>query len=111
MAEEQVELEETPIGRRCYVGNLAWRTSWQDLKDAFRECGTVVYANVMQDHSGTVLDNCSFLRDYMLCSRVTCVIGACRSLQGMGHCGVRDRRRGDASLLEMAYACTPSLVV
>jgi hypothetical protein len=20
------------IGKRCYVSNLAWRTSWQDLK-------------------------------------------------------------------------------
>jgi hypothetical protein len=20
------------IGKRCFVGNLAWRTSWQDLK-------------------------------------------------------------------------------
>lgn len=54
MTEEQVEIEEAPIGRRCYVGNLAWRTSWQDLKDAFRECGTVVYANVMQDQTGTL---------------------------------------------------------
>eukprot|EP01024_Parvocaulis_polyphysoides_P035245 TRINITY_DN311_c1_g3_i1.p3 TRINITY_DN311_c1_g3~~TRINITY_DN311_c1_g3_i1.p3 ORF type:complete len:119 (-),score=20.46 TRINITY_DN311_c1_g3_i1:97-453(-) len=40
------------IGRRCYVGNLAWRTSWQDLKDEFRKCGTVVYANVIQDRDG-----------------------------------------------------------
>eukprot|EP01024_Parvocaulis_polyphysoides_P022643 TRINITY_DN20_c0_g1_i1.p3 TRINITY_DN20_c0_g1~~TRINITY_DN20_c0_g1_i1.p3 ORF type:complete len:222 (-),score=55.25 TRINITY_DN20_c0_g1_i1:1579-2244(-) len=40
------------IGKRCYVGNLAWRTSWQDLKDEFRACGTVVYANVMQDRTG-----------------------------------------------------------
>eukprot|EP01024_Parvocaulis_polyphysoides_P041498 TRINITY_DN38049_c0_g1_i2.p1 TRINITY_DN38049_c0_g1~~TRINITY_DN38049_c0_g1_i2.p1 ORF type:complete len:225 (-),score=51.18 TRINITY_DN38049_c0_g1_i2:761-1387(-) len=40
------------IGKRCYVGNLAWRTSWQDLKDEFRKCGTVVYANVVQDRDG-----------------------------------------------------------
>jgi RNA recognition motif-containing protein len=39
-------------GKRCFVGNLAWRTSWQDLKDKFREVGTVVYANVMRDDSG-----------------------------------------------------------
>eukprot|EP00798_Chlamydomonas_sp_ICE-L_P004641 gene4641-14840_t len=37
------------IGKRCFVGNLAWKTSWQDLKDRFRECGTVVYTNVMRD--------------------------------------------------------------
>lgn len=37
------------IGKRCYVGNLAWKTSWQDLKDKFREIGNVVYANVMRD--------------------------------------------------------------
>jgi RNA recognition motif-containing protein len=40
------------IGKRCYVGNLAWKTSWQDLKDKFRECGNVVYANVMKDDAG-----------------------------------------------------------
>lgn len=67
------------IGKRCFVGNLAWRTSWQDLKvkltghpdgcinldfgshgqdlpccpqDKFRECGSVVYANVMRDDDG-----------------------------------------------------------
>ncbi len=40
------------IGKRCYVGNLAWKTSWQDLKDKFRECGNVVYANVMRDEEG-----------------------------------------------------------
>jgi len=40
------------IGKRCFVGNLAWRTSWQDLKDKFRECGNVVYANVTKDDTG-----------------------------------------------------------
>eukprot|EP00210_Caulerpa_lentillifera_P006102 g5830.t1 len=40
------------IGKRCYVGNLAWKTSWQDLKDKFRECGEVVYANVMRSDDG-----------------------------------------------------------
>ena len=42
------------IGKRCYVGNLAWKTSWQDLKDTFRECGSVVYANVMRDDTGRI---------------------------------------------------------
>jgi hypothetical protein len=40
------------VGRRCFVSNLAWRTSWQDLKDAFRDCGTVVYSNVIRDPAG-----------------------------------------------------------
>ena len=40
------------IGRRCFVGNLAWSTSWQDLKDVFKEAGTVVYANVVRDGNG-----------------------------------------------------------
>jgi RNA recognition motif-containing protein len=53
MAEEHAGEEQTVrIGKRCYVGNLAWRTSWQDLKDKFRECGNVVYANVMNDDTG-----------------------------------------------------------
>eukprot|EP01024_Parvocaulis_polyphysoides_P006775 TRINITY_DN11927_c0_g1_i1.p2 TRINITY_DN11927_c0_g1~~TRINITY_DN11927_c0_g1_i1.p2 ORF type:complete len:290 (-),score=58.79 TRINITY_DN11927_c0_g1_i1:664-1533(-) len=40
------------IGRRCYVGNLSWSVSWQDLKDEFKQCGTVVYANVELDQLG-----------------------------------------------------------
>ncbi|GAX78819.1 hypothetical protein CEUSTIGMA_g6256.t1 [Chlamydomonas eustigma] len=37
---------------RCYVGNLAWQTGWQDLKDKFREAGRVVHADVMLDETG-----------------------------------------------------------
>lgn len=44
--------QEVRVGKRLYVGNLAWRTSWQDLKDAFRGCGNVVYANVLRDEEG-----------------------------------------------------------
>ena len=40
------------IVRPLSTGNLAWRTSWQDLKDKFREVGTVVYANVVKDDGG-----------------------------------------------------------
>lgn len=40
------------VGKRIYVGNLAWNTSWQDLKDFFRDAGNVVYSNVMQDAGG-----------------------------------------------------------
>ena len=41
--------EETfTVARRIYVGNLAWRTSWQDLKDHFAPCGNVIYADVMK---------------------------------------------------------------
>lgn len=39
-------------GKRCFVNNLAWRTSWQDLKDHFRGNGTVVFANVIRDQAG-----------------------------------------------------------
>jgi hypothetical protein len=35
--------------RRVYVGNLDWSVSWQDLKDHFRECGEVIYADVMTE--------------------------------------------------------------
>lgn len=40
-------------GTRVYVGNLAWRTSWQDLKDRFgsEEAG-VVFADVMRGEDG-----------------------------------------------------------
>ena len=40
------------VGKRCFVSNLAWKTSWQDLKDKFREVGNVVYANVHQTEDG-----------------------------------------------------------
>ena len=50
------------VGRRCFVSNLAWRTSWQDLKDKFRECGKVVYTNVMRDEEGRLHRYVSFAR-------------------------------------------------
>ena len=34
------------------MSNLNWKTSWQDLKDKFRESGEVVYANVVRDDEG-----------------------------------------------------------
>ena len=27
------------VARRIYVSNLTWRTSWQDLKDHFKQAG------------------------------------------------------------------------
>jgi RNA recognition motif-containing protein len=43
------EVETITVGKRCYVGNLSWRTSWQDLKDHFRQVGNVVFAEVMME--------------------------------------------------------------
>ena len=37
---------------RVYVGNLSWGTSWQDLKDHFRPCGSVVHAKIMEEPGG-----------------------------------------------------------
>ncbi len=47
-------------GRQVFVGNLPFHTSWQDLKDAFKSCGTVVRAEILQAEgkprgAGTVL--------------------------------------------------------
>jgi len=39
-------------GNRVFVGNLSYRTAWQDLKDHMRGAGVVVYANVLRDHQG-----------------------------------------------------------
>jgi RNA recognition motif-containing protein len=33
-------------GRLLYVGNIPWRTSWQDLKDLFREAGEVIRVDI-----------------------------------------------------------------
>lgn len=43
------QVETITVGKRCYVGNLSWRTSWQDLKDHFRQVGNVVFAEVMME--------------------------------------------------------------
>eukprot|EP00729_Bicosta_minor_P000155 gene155-32869_t len=40
------------VARRVYVGNLSWRTSWQDLKDHFKVVGNVVHADVMTGNDG-----------------------------------------------------------
>lgn len=34
------------VGRRLFVNNLDPGTTWQGLKDYFRTCGNVVYADV-----------------------------------------------------------------
>jgi RNA recognition motif-containing protein len=44
--EQQVEIT---VARRVYVGNLSYRTSWQDLKDHFGQVGTVRYADVLRE--------------------------------------------------------------
>eukprot|EP01027_Heterolobosea_sp_BB2_P013149 GEZU01018996.1.p1 GENE.GEZU01018996.1~~GEZU01018996.1.p1 ORF type:complete len:218 (+),score=50.43 GEZU01018996.1:66-719(+) len=47
------EENKTPtVTNRVYVGNLAWQTSWQNLKDHMRQAGTVVYADVFMDRDG-----------------------------------------------------------
>ncbi len=38
--------------RRIFVGNLAYPVGWPLLKDTFRECGEVVYADVMKGPDG-----------------------------------------------------------
>jgi len=39
-------------GEQLYVGNLPFRATWRDLKDAFREYGQVVRADVAQGDDG-----------------------------------------------------------
>lgn len=34
------------VARRIYVSNLTWRTSWQDLKDHFKQAGNGVALGV-----------------------------------------------------------------
>jgi len=40
------------VSNRVYVGNLAWETSWQSLKDHFKQVGDVVYADVFINEEG-----------------------------------------------------------
>jgi RNA recognition motif-containing protein len=39
------------MGRRLYVGNLAWTVTDQDLQDAFSEAGAVDSAQVIMDRA------------------------------------------------------------
>lgn len=39
-------------GTSVYVGNLAYETSWQDLKDHMRQAGNVDQANIMKQDDG-----------------------------------------------------------
>ncbi len=34
---------------KLYVGGLAWKMEWQDLKDVFKEYGEVTFAKVIKD--------------------------------------------------------------
>jgi RNA recognition motif-containing protein len=36
-------------GRLLYVGNIPWRSSWQDIKDFFREVGAVIRVDIPVD--------------------------------------------------------------
>ena len=36
-----------PVGRRLYVNNLSYDTTWASLKDHFRQAGNVLYADVL----------------------------------------------------------------
>ncbi|CDK27629.1 unnamed protein product [Kuraishia capsulata CBS 1993] len=46
------EPRDAPKGFEIYVGNLAYRTTWQDLKDVFRDAGSIVRADVGLDRNG-----------------------------------------------------------
>src|SRR5690349_9488540 len=43
--------QESLMGRRLYVGNLAWTVTDQDLQDAFSEAGKVDSAQVIMDRA------------------------------------------------------------
>ena len=37
------------MGRRLFVGGLAWAADENDLREHFEQCGTVTYAKVVED--------------------------------------------------------------
>ena len=52
-------VDESEVTNRLYVGNLDYGTSWQDLKDHFKPCGTVVFADIFKD--GTRSKGCGIV--------------------------------------------------
>ncbi|KAF4653589.1 hypothetical protein FOL47_010434 [Perkinsus chesapeaki] len=47
-----LKVGEKDVHRLIYVGNLPWRTAWQDLKDLFRECGDVIRVDMAEGWDG-----------------------------------------------------------
>ncbi|EER11754.1 splice factor, putative [Perkinsus marinus ATCC 50983] len=47
-----LKVGEKDVHRLIYVGNLPWRTAWQDLKDLFRECGEMIRVDVAEGWDG-----------------------------------------------------------
>eukprot|EP00667_Euglena_gracilis_P026068 EG_transcript_31056 len=39
------------VGRRLYVGNLSYKTTWQDLKDHMKKAGDVLHADILLDRT------------------------------------------------------------
>jgi hypothetical protein len=59
------------VGKTVYVGNLSWDTQWQDLKDHFKQVGSVIRADVMTEGGvdggrSKVLELSSILRVFQL---------------------------------------------
>ena len=44
--------EMVTVARRLYVGNLAYRVRWQELKELFQTCGNVVRADIQEHRQG-----------------------------------------------------------
>ena len=44
---EAAPVDAVPVGRRLYVNNLSYDTTWTSLKDHFRSAGNVLYADVL----------------------------------------------------------------
>lgn len=48
----QVKADDPSQSRRVYVGNIDWRTSWQDLKDHMRTAGEVAFSDIFKSPDG-----------------------------------------------------------
>jgi hypothetical protein len=64
---------EVRVGKRCFVGNLAWRTSWQDLK-------------VWQDGDLQVL-----AADIAITSLASCLLGLAGQVPRVRQCCLHQR--------------------
>ncbi len=65
--------------KRVYVGNLSYKTTWQDLKDHMKSIGEVAYCDIIPDGENKSLSSGSALVEYVSAKQ------AARAIRELNH--------------------------